>query len=455
MADKEQDSRQCREARHNDRSARAWLVVIGAFLWMMVSQGRSVLAQSWTWLTSVGVLLVHGLLIAEIDTHFGKDPRHTWLSGIASFVAMVSSPFLGVVMDTFGPVLMGLVAVISTSGVFIGLSLCKNFGHLVAVFLWHGLTCGLCIAIGPSMAGKLFEKHGGLAQGITMCGSSLAGVIFAAVFHTVYEDWHIGNQIFAVAAGIIAVLALLATFLFNGVLPDECKVLPGWRWKSFKSQLEGLISVQKLFQKATWERNCSYAWFIGGSFFLQFAIFGTSATVPFIAESIGASEIHGQHCLIALSGASFLGRLMSGWLADSVGHFMTLFWTCVAEVIILATGNIILADKGVLPLYFASATWGFFSGCWVPLFAACVGKISEPREFGKFFGKKTPRFCIMADFLGISNLIISPSSLLAAPLMRYTVEHFPPRVLYGGIAAIVAVGAAMVFVSRRCRLSID
>lgn len=302
---------------------------------------------------------------------------------------MVSSPFFGVVMDTFGPVLMGFVAVVSTVGVFIGLSMCTNFGHLMAVFLWHGVTCGICIAIGPSMAGKLFEKHGGLAQGITMCGSSLAGVIYAAVFSTVYEDWHTGNQIFAVAAGAVAILALVSTFLFNGVLPDECKVPPGNGWKNLKSQLEGLMSIGKLLQKETWARNASYAWFVGGSFFLQFAIFGTSATVPFIAEAVGASKIHGQHCLIALSGASVVGRLMSGWLADSVGHFMTMFWTCLAEVGILVTTDIVLADKGVLPLYVSSATWGFFSGCWVPLFAACIGKICEPREFGKFFGKYT------------------------------------------------------------------
>ncbi|KAG9255527.1 major facilitator superfamily domain-containing protein [Emericellopsis atlantica] len=412
-----------RETWQNDKSARAWVVVAGAFLWMMVSQG---------------VLLIHGLLIAELDNHFGADPKHTWLSGIASFVAMVSTPFLGVVMDTFGPILMGCVAVVSTVGVFIALSLCTGFGHLVAVFTWHGITLGMCIAIGPSMAGKLFQKRGGLAQGITMCGSSLAGIIYAASFRSMYGDsWRTGNQIFAVVTGSIAVLALGATYFFNRVVPDELKVAPGQGWKTFKSQIEGLVLITKLFTKNTWERNAPYAWFVGGSFFLQFGIFGASASVPFIARAVGATETDAQYCLIALSSASFVGRLMSGFIADSMGSLMLLFWTCIAEVVVLLGVDIALADRGAMPLYFASTTWGFFSGCWVPLFAACIGKLSDPKDLGKF--------------LGISNLVISPACLLAAPLMRYILECGTPRLLYGSIASFIIVGAAMVYRARMCK----
>lgn len=228
-----------------------------------------------------------------------------------------------------------------------------------------------------------------------MAGSSLAGVIFSVTLPNLYRNfsWFQANAIVASCVGGIGILALACVCCYDSVVPDEARTVPGQRYGKAKTDLKGLFTIKSLLKRRTWSNNSSYAWFVGGMFWLEVGICGISATIPFMADSLDDLNNHGPSVLMSLSIASLVSRIGAGYLADRVGHYETLVSSGMFTAVNLLVVGFWITHRGIPLLYYTAITWGLASGSWVTTFSGCIRILAPSKEYGKLVGECS--ICLM------------------------------------------------------------
>lgn len=286
---------------------------------------------------------------------------------------------------------MGIFAITGQVGFYVALGFCQSdcLSYLVGLFALHAIACGALIATGPAMPGKLFGGRRGLAQGFTMAGSSLSGLMLSGALPRIYQHfaWTVANAIMASIVGGIGMLSLLCVFPYSVVLPEEARTVKGERSKTTQKDLQALLDFKSLLECTTWAKHSSYAWFVGGMFWLEIGLFGISATIPFIEDSLGGVDGHASWVLMSLCAGSLLGRLSAGFIADMFGHFETLVCGGAFTIGTLLFVYFTLDDGNIGVFYFSAVSWGLATGSWIPMFGGCIRVLAPVKEYGKFFGE--------------------------------------------------------------------
>lgn len=146
---------------------------------------------------------------------------------------------------------------------------------------------------------------------------------------------------------------------------------------------------------------------LAGLALVPFGLYTPINYLPTLAVKDGMAQNLAQNLVSIYNGASLVGRVASGLLADRFGRFNIFIASCyIAGVLIIAIW--IPGVSSVASITFATL-FGLFSGSYIALVSALVAQISPIEEIGYRSG--------------ISSLAQSVGGLAATPIAGVILQH--------------------------------
>lgn len=381
-----------------------------------------------TFLLGVGTQSsIFGVFFMPLLTEFGWTRAETALAfTLLLIVQAILAVTMGWLTDRFGP-----RAVVTIFGSFLGICflLLSQINTIWQFQLIYALVGGIGMSalVIPVMAtvARWFVKRRGLMTGIVQTGTGIGGVIFAPL-----AGWLIltyGWRSSYIVLGIIVLVGVITSGLFLkrdpkdiGQLPDGMSEVAasGVNQQSANTQEAGLPFLKAI--------HTSQFWMIAGLYF-SFG-FNRSAFLTHIAayvQDLGFSLVAGANVLAACTGASIIGRIGMGRVADTIGNRKVLMIGFAATALVLTWG-LITRDL-----------WGLF------LFALVFG-------FG-WGTQAVTRFAITSETFGLASLgvmmgILTLAEASAAGFGSYfggyifdAVNSYQPIFFIGIALSIIAI----------------
>ncbi|KAF4995561.1 hypothetical protein FDECE_12760 [Fusarium decemcellulare] len=391
-----------------------WICVLGAFLFAIPSFG---------FMQSVGTLQSY-LKLNQLSEYSTGDIG--WITGMYMFLSYFFNIQVGPICDHYGPMVVGPIGVIMTVASFLVLAECNTYWQLMLCLGIFGSLGGAVIAtVAMSVIGKLFTRRQGLAMGVALTGSSVGAILFPMLLRSTLArlGWRWAIRILAFTIAGIIIPGLLCFVPFEKLarsLPNHAASRSGGP--------AGVVINFAAF------RSTPFSFVTGGSFLLEFAIFGIAGLLPTIATNTGFSPEDGYTLLSILGVGSCIGRILPGLFGDLVGPFNVILIMTATTLLFMATLFIPFANKSESVLYAFSALWGFGSGSFLSVTPVCVGKTCEARDYGRFYGTWT--------------FFVSFSVLLAIPLSGLLLDSMGTQALAGLLTAVVFLGGVCYVAAR-------
>lgn len=298
------------------------------------------------------------------------------LSGIyAVFMLAIglSAPFLGNLFDRLGGRAVYTVGLVLYATGFLIASVAQE---LWQIYLGLGVLVGMGVAgigMAPSTAliSRWFHRRMSFAMGCTNAGMGFGILMMAPISHLLIESygWRRSYQIFAI--GIIALVPLI-------------QIAP---WKKIHAGPGGIGSAPT--KRSLWLPSeilrAKGFWGLGAVFFFtSFAIFLVNVQlVAYLTES-GFDPFIAASAYGALSTASIVGVLYTGWLADLYGRLkvVTISYslTITGIALIWATGN----NPVFALLIPAMLLYGLAMGARGPIVSTLVARLFPNNVAGVF-----------------------------------------------------------------------
>ena len=323
----------------------------GLVAWLQVVGGFSLFFNTWGLMNTFGVFQTYyesGALFVASSSSI------SWIGSTQSFLAL----FMGIVV---GPIydrgyLRALLCVGSFLVVFglMMLSLCTEWWQ---VFLAQGLCVGIgagclftpCVSIMPTY----FRRRLGLAQGISVAGSSLGGVIYPIVLYQLLD--RIGFAWTVRVLGFIALVTLIVPI-----------VVMRMRFKAAKPR--ALIDPASL-------RDVPYITFVLSSLIGFMGLTVALFYVSFFGEASMIVDSRMSFYLVPiLNAASCFGRAAPAALSDKTGPFNII---APATVIFGVVSFSMQAVRSEAALIVLTVLIGFFSGVLVAMPPICLAALTE------------------------------------------------------------------------------
>lgn len=270
-------------------SARAWRTVLAGFTSMFAV---------------FGVAYSFGAFFGPMGDELGSGRGATSLVfSITAFLWFTLGAVSGPAADRYGPrpVLLTGAAVMGS-----GLLLTSRVESIVVGYATYGVGVGVGVACGyvPMVAvvGGWFDRRRSTALGVAVAGVGLGTVVAAPVAARLIEahGWRTGYVVLAVAS--TALLILAAALAERPPVPAAS------------------AATRSLRQAA---RTPAFASLYGSTVLLSLALFQVFVYLPDFAEDDGASEVAAAGLVAVVAGASIVGRLVLGPVADRVGRIRT------------------------------------------------------------------------------------------------------------------------------------
>lgn len=318
-----------------------------------------------------------GLFLASLTEWFGWNRGD--ISGayslsmiMAGALAMVS----GKLTDRFGPrVIISFLGLLVGGGLLL-MSLVSSIVHVYIIWIFVIAVGGSC-SFTPitSTVPKWFIKRRGLAIGITFAGISVGGIIWPPVVERLINS--IGWQSTYIVTGIITLIIITALAQLMRPNPQQMNL------KSY-GQIDEQKSTEQRIDQFTAGLSFGQAfktlpyWLIGLIRFCSMFIFQLISVHIFPhALDVGHSEIAAAVIISISSISGTVSRLLAGFVADKIGHRLTLF---------LSTGILLIS---LVILFFAQQLWQFY--IFAILFGLAWGGVGvvQVTLIAGFFGPKS------------------------------------------------------------------
>lgn len=331
-----------------------WLCVLGSFMGLV---------------GSLGLVNSTGTFQAYLESHQLKaqgSGTTGWIFGLFTFLAFFCGIQIGPIFDARGPRLLVFLGAIMIIVMTVGVGFCHEYWQFI-------LTIGVAGGIGtsliftPSIAavGHFFHKKRGFATGIAASGGSMGGVIIPLILESLFDKYS-----FAWATRVVALVCLVslvtAIALVSSRLPikpfSKANILPDFRILQEPKFLLTTLSI----------------------FFIEWGLFIPITYISSYALSNGLSTKLSYQLLAILNAGSFFGRLLPGFLADSIGRFNTLIIT-VASCLVCNACLWMPAGDSVPLLIVYCAFFGFASGSNISLTPVCIGQLCRTEHYGRYY----------------------------------------------------------------------
>ncbi|KAL0938126.1 MFS monocarboxylate [Colletotrichum truncatum] len=383
-------------------SIRSWLAVFGASL---------------SFFTTVGFLNAFGVFQEYYQTHLGKPESDiSWIGSVSICILYIGAPVSGILCDRLGPTIPLCIGSVGQLLALFMTSLCTEYYQ---TFLAQGVLLGVSMSLvfcpPVAVVSRRLPHRRGLVLGLTIGGSSLGGVIWPIMLEQLLNHRQVsfGWTMRAVAFAMIPLLAI-ACFTVVDAPPIKSPTSPsesagdgnekGDQSSSDEAQTEKKADFSIL-------KNKTFMLLCGGLAIGYFGLFSPLFYVSAYGIAHGLSSSTAFYLLSGLNAASFLGRVIPGFLADKYGHFNL----CAAATLSAGiVGFCWTAASSLAGMAVWSLAYGFCSGAVMSLQGACVGKIAHHRSQGLAVGFMMGSISVTA-LVGppISGQILGHSGYLA------------------------------------------
>ena len=363
-----------------------------------------------------------GVFVVPLTLAFGWTRGQ--VSGAASFLILgtaITAPLVGSLIDRIGA---RTVALWSLFALALGYFALTTIGNGVYMFYaaWLLLSLiggGTTPVVWTRAVNMWFDRSRGLALGLTLAGSGLAGIFGPVLCNALIQSYGWQGGYFGIGAFIILVAIPVVAWLFNERATPV--VAAASAHEHTTPQAPGLSFAQAL-------RTLTY-WKIAGSFILMSgAISGLIINVVPLLMDRGLTPAEAAGVASTLGIAVLTGRIGVGLLLDRVPAPLVagLLFTITALGCLLLT----IAGAPTWVLMLSVISLGLAAAAEVDLVAFLVSRYFGMKAYGKIYGSQLSTFYLGA---AIGPLLIGA-----------TYDHFGNYVvvLYT-VAAIIFSGAMM------------
>ncbi|KAF6825982.1 MFS monocarboxylate [Colletotrichum musicola] len=393
-----------------ESSPKAWLCVLGAFLFLYPSYG---------FMQSVGTIQSY-LQLNQLSDYSPRDIG--WISGLFTSLGLLLGIQAGPLVDAYGTALLAPASAAALVPVFFLLAECTAYWHfLLCLGVLGGIGGALASTVAMAVVGKLFDRRRGLAMGIALSGSSFGGVTLSMMFRSLLPRlgwrWAMRSTGFMVLG--LMVLGVLCFLPYPGLSGSSVSAPVGRRgaalnFSAFKTPAFDFMTL--------------------GLFLLEFVLFGITGLLPTFAIAAGFPHDVGFSLIAILNGCSCLGRVAAGVAGDRLGHLNVLLFMILFTVLFTAVVLVPFGTKHIGALYAFSALWGIGSGSFLSITPVCIAKTCEPKDYGRY--------------LGTMNFVVSFSLLITVPIGGQMIESMGGIALSGFYVAMIFLGGVSYFAAR-------
>ena len=356
--------------------------------------GWYMVAASWIMVFLTGAV-APSVFFKPMLEDFGWD--RVTLSSVQS-VAMIffaiASPFLGQLIDRFGPRAMILTSVVTQFLSRLIQGIATNIGHLYLGRVLYGINAFSATNV---LLNRWFIKKKGTALGIAATGISIGTIILTPISQHLILVWGWRpTMLFWAAVTLVAMLPLALTIKNNpedkGYGPDG---EPLGRVRPIAPSLEredttlpAKLGVQKgssFFEAA---RTWSF-WSLSASHFICGIGCGFMMThIIIFATDVGYTDMIGAILVSVQGGLNLIGVLAMGALSDRIVRKNVLALTHLVRSISFVTIVIfiLLGGGSLWMLYAAVALFGFGWYTTAPLMTGLVADLFGPLRMGTIIG---------------------------------------------------------------------
>jgi len=375
-----------------DGGLQAWLVAVGGAFTSFACLGFS---------NSFGVFQEY--YTTHQLSHYPPD-KIAWIGSLSIFIQFAGGALAGPLFDRFGAALVIRPAAVFYIVAMMLTSLCTEYWHFM---LCQGVLMGMAMSVlqFPAFAAvsQFFDKNRAAAMGVVISGSSIGGIVFPIALSKMLNDSDIGFG-WSVRIMGFAVTPLMgfACFAIRARLPPRKTdfFIPA----AFKDQ--------------------RYVLLVGALFFSFLGVMTPLFFLPTYAVARGVDSALASYLLAILNGASTLGRVIPGILADKYGRLN------VFGLGGLATGMIVFCMNS------ATTTAGLV------VYAVAIGFSS-----GTIISGASTAFSICTDdarnvgtYLGMGMAVGSIAALIGPPVNGALVERYGDFLqvsIFSGVMCIV------------------
>lgn len=338
-----------------------WFVVLGGVLMNL----------------SLGMLYGWSVFVLPLEKEFGWTRAQTsWTFTIAIVTFAASFIFAGRLQDKRGPRLCALIGAVLVGA---GFMLASATSSLLTLYLTLGLIVGLGNGFGyatPMPVGsKWFPDKRGLVIGIMVGGYGAGSAIFGPVATRLIEaiGWRSTLQVLGVVFLVMGVIGamLLKNPPAGYTVPMPAKA--GGAKSSGREMTAGEMLGTRSFY-ALWLAYClgTTAGLMTISQLVPFARnAGFTAAAATVAITVGAVGNAG-------------GRILSGWLSDTLGRVRTLQTMIVISAVAMPALYLWRSDAVLLYVLVAIVYWCY--GTQLSVFASTTADFFGTRNLGLNYG---------------------------------------------------------------------
>lgn len=339
-----------------------WLPVVGGMLMNL----------------ALGTLYAWSVFVPPLEQEFGWTRADTsWVYTIAIISFALTFMGAGRLQDLRGPKICAFLGGVLVS---LGFFLASLTTSLLTLFIFFGVIVGVGNGFGYAtptpVASKWFPDKRGLVIGL-MVGAYGGG---QAIFGTIASSYLIPSYgwrtTFQILAIVFFVMTMIGTLLLKN--PPAGYRPEGWTPPAGVASGAATFTTQEMLRTSTF-------------FFLWVAFaFGTTAgqmaisqLVPF-ARSAGLGATIATYSLIVSSLGNAGGRILSGWMSDTIGRLRTLKMMVLLSAV--AMPALYLLRSQPLPFFILIAAVYWCYGTQLSLFASTTADFYGTRHLGLNYG---------------------------------------------------------------------
>ena len=375
-----------------------------------------------------------GVFVIPLVDAFG------WTRGQVTFAATfliigtaITAPVIGTIIDKYGARRVGLISMTALGLSYFGLS---QLGSSIAIFyaawlLISLLGGGTTPVVWTRAVNLWFDRSRGLALGLTLAGSGIAGIFGPAICAALIDayGWRGGY------VGIGAIILLIALPIIFVLFTDRT---PGGELSSEDDQDVKTDATPRVLTGLTLQESLRTAsfWKIALGFFLvSGAIAGLIINiVPLLVDtgltSLGAAQVAGSLGIAVVVGRICIGILLDRFSAPLIARIL---------LIVTAVGCALLTidDAPLWVIVISVMSLGLAAAAEVDLVAYLVSRYFGMKAYGKIYGWQLSAF-----YLGAS---IGPA------LMGFSYDYFQSyqNNLYVSIGIFILGAAAVGSLGKR------
>jgi len=380
---------------------------------------------------SGAVYYLFSLFFKPLELEFGWS-RGTISVAFAIYFVMqaMAAPFVGRLVDRYGPRnLIALGAVIIGLG-FLWLSLLQNLWSFYGGYLVIGLGA---TASGPISASHAvsgwFSKRRGLAVGLMAMGIGAGAIVFVPIFGSYLIPNFGWRASYLTLSMVIWLLIIPATLLVikprpPDIAPHGVEISRAFAMTTLSPPVERAWTLSMALKTPTF-------WLIAVAFII--ANFSHTGAIQHQVNHLTDIGFPANEAAIALGAVglgSGIGKFFFGWLCDRIPakHATTIsFVLQLAAVVILVT---LKSTSPPVMIWLYAILMGVGSGGWLPTmsllissnfglvsYGAIFGTVSIAQNFGTGFGPLVAgqMFDYTQTYSGVMLLLVALYTVVAIP----------------------------------------